>query len=110
MENEKIGSFIKKLREEKNLTQEELARLIPIGRGAVSKWERGVTIPDSITLLKLSEIFNVSINEILLGKKSTIGKEKELYNKSQKNFVILIVTIVILLLLYFYINFIIFFK
>ena len=84
MDNEKIGLFIKRLREEKNYTQEELAKLIPIGRGAVSKWERGVTIPDSMTLIKLSEIFDVSINEILAGKRLNKENKKEIDNVALK--------------------------
>lgn len=69
MEVDKIGKFILELRKEKELTQEELAELIPIGRAAVSKWERGVTIPDPSTLLRLSDIFGITVNEILYGEK-----------------------------------------
>ena len=91
MDKEKIGKFILELRKEKNLTQEELAELIPIDRGAISKWERCITIPDSSTLLILSRIFDVSINEILCGQRLTAKEEKyssniltlELYDKIQ---------------------------
>ena len=68
MNQEKIGNFIKSLRESHNMTQEELASLIPISRQAISKWERGLGIPDSSTLICLSKIFDVSINEILSGE------------------------------------------
>lgn len=67
--NNNIGNFIYKLRTEKKLSQQELADLIPITRQAVSKWERGITIPDSSTLLILSNIFDITINELLLGKR-----------------------------------------
>ena len=69
MDSNKIGKFIYTLRKEKNLSQYQLAEMIPISRQAVSKWERGVTIPDSSTLLRLSEIFDVTINELLNGKR-----------------------------------------
>ena len=69
MDQQKIGKFICSLRKEKNLSQTQLADMIPISRQAVSKWERGITIPDSSVLIKLSEIFAVSINEILAGEK-----------------------------------------
>ena len=69
MNQEKMGKFIYKMRTENNLSQYQLAELIPISRQAVSKWERGETIPDSSTLLKLSELFNVTINELLIGEK-----------------------------------------
>lgn len=69
MDQQKIGKFICNLRKEKNLSQNQLADMIPISRQAVSKWERGITILDSSVLIKLSEIFTVSINEILAGEK-----------------------------------------
>ena len=65
----KTGKFILSLRQEKGLSQYQLAEMIPISRQAVSKWERGENIPDSYTLLKLSEMFNVTINELLLGER-----------------------------------------
>lgn len=71
MNNKNIGNFIKELREEQNLTQEELAIKIPIGREAISKWERGINIPSAPNLEKLAEIFNISPEEIINGKKSS---------------------------------------
>lgn len=71
MGSKTIGNFICELRTEKGLSQYQLAEMIPISREAVSKWERGITIPDPSTLLVLSKIFDVSINEILLGRKFT---------------------------------------
>ena len=69
MNPDKIGKFIYELRKEKNLSQYQLADMIPISRQGVSKWERGKTTPDPQTLLKLSELFNVSINELLVGER-----------------------------------------
>ena len=69
MDPYKIGRFICELRKEKNLSQYQLADMIPISRQGVSKWERGVTTPDPQTLLKLSEIFGVTINELLNGER-----------------------------------------
>ena len=62
MNPEKISKFIYELRIEKKLSQYQLADMIPISRQAVSKWERAQTIPDSSTLIRLSEIFGVTIN------------------------------------------------
>lgn len=78
MNIDNIGKFIKKLRENKGLTQEQLAEMIPISRQAVSKWERGLAIPDSSVLIRLSEIFSITINEILSGQKITKENEKEI--------------------------------
>ena len=78
MNPNKIGKFIFKLRTEKHLSQYQLADKIPISRQAVSKWERGQTIPDSSTLIRLSEIFDVTINELLNGERKEKNTIKEL--------------------------------
>lgn len=71
MDIEKIGQFIKELRKEKNISQNELSEEIHVTRQAISAWENGKAVPDSDILLILSSYFNVSINEILLGKRLT---------------------------------------
>lgn len=78
MDIEKIGQFIKELRKEKNISQNELSEEIHVTRQAISAWENGKAVPDSDVLLILSSYFNVSINEILLGKRlsSDEGLEK----------------------------------
>ena len=78
MNPEKISKFIRELRKEKNLSQYQLADMIPISRQAVSKWERGQTIPDSSTLVRLSDIFEVSINELLKGERLAENTIQEL--------------------------------
>lgn len=78
MNPNKIGKFIFKLRTENHLSQYQLADKIPISRQAVSKWERGQTIPDSSTLIRLSEIFDVTINELLNGERKETNTIKEL--------------------------------
>ena len=77
MNSKKTGEFICNLRKSNGMTQLELAEKIPISRQAVSKWERGETIPDASSLIKLSVIFNV----ILLNSvaKVQIRKQKAKY-------------------------------
>ena len=121
MDPNKIGKFIYLLRTEKKLSQYQLADMIPISRQAVSKWERGQTIPDSSTLLRLSEIFDVTINELLNGERLkndslkgletttlTILDESNRKTKQiKKNLIISFAMIIILLLLfltYYFIN------
>lgn len=70
MDQEKIGLFIKQLREDKGWTQEELANKLFIVRETVSKWERGKRVPEIETLKQLAEVLNVSIEEILAGERS----------------------------------------
>ncbi len=70
MNIDKIGTFIKELRIKKGYSQNKLGEELHVTRQAISNWENGKAIPDSDILIKLSEIFNVSINEILLGGKN----------------------------------------
>jgi transcriptional regulator with XRE-family HTH domain len=65
MNQEKIGRFIQEHRKNKNLTQEQLAEKLGITKGAVSKWERGLSLMDMSLLKPLSEILEVSIIEII---------------------------------------------
>lgn len=69
MDTQRIGKFIQELRKEKKWTQEELASKLSTARETVSKWERGVYIPNTEMLLKLQDLFDVSVNEILYGEK-----------------------------------------
>lgn len=71
MDKEKIGLFITKLRKDKKMTQEQLAQKLYVDRGTVSKWERGVYIPNPEMLGTLSKEFKVSVNELLAGEKKT---------------------------------------
>lgn len=106
MNSDKIGNFIKKLRLEKGLTQEDLANKVFVGKGAVSKWERGKTLPEISVLKELSNLFDVTINEILAGEKDAknIDVTLELYedrNRIKKNVKYFILIIALLLLLFF---------
>ena len=65
----KIGKFIAKLRQEKGLTQEDLAEELEISNRSVSKWERGICLPDAHNMTKLCKLFNVNYNELLSGTK-----------------------------------------
>lgn len=67
MDCQKIGKLILQLRQEKNLTQRELAELMNISDKAISKWERGLGCPDVSLLNELSDIFEINIENILSG-------------------------------------------
>jgi len=71
MDKEKIGLFIKALRKEKNQTQRELAEKIHVTDKAVSKWERGLSIPDVAILPDLAKELDISIHELLQGERNT---------------------------------------
>ena len=56
---------LKKLREQKKLNQTELANLLEVSNGSISKWERGDRQPDYETLERIADIFNVTIDYLL---------------------------------------------
>lgn len=91
MDQEKIGQFIKKIREENNLTQKELADRLGVTFQAVSKWENGKNAPDLGILKQISDEFNVNIDEILSGKRSS--------KKERIPILAIIITIVSIMLL-----------
>ena len=67
-----VGKSIKKYREEKKLTQDDLAEKLSVTRQAVSNWECGKTQPDIETLHKISEALEVSVEELIYGEKRKI--------------------------------------
>ena len=60
-----ISKYLQFLRKSNNYTQDDLAEKLGISRQAVSKWETGMTIPDLEVLLKISKIYDITINDIL---------------------------------------------
>ena len=66
--NIKIGEIIKKLRKERDVTQEKLADYLGISYQAVSKWENDISCPDIMLLPKLAGIFNTTVDELLSGE------------------------------------------
>jgi transcriptional regulator with XRE-family HTH domain len=80
MNQEKIGKFIKQIRQDNNLTQKELAYKLGVTYQAVSKWENGKNVPDIATLKEISNLFNMNIDEILDGeKKNTNNLKNNIY-------------------------------
>lgn len=91
----KIGKFIADCRKRKNITQEELAEKLYITDRAVSKWERGLSLPDADKMLELCSILDINVNELLNGEKINmkdydkktnellveLAKQEELKNK-----------------------------
>lgn len=77
MDNIKIGQFIKLMRVEKQMTQQQLADKLQVTNKAVSKWERGLNFPDITILEKLADELGISVAELLHGEK-TDKAEKEI--------------------------------
>ena len=72
-----IGKNIKRLRQEKGLTQEQLAELLCISSAAVSKWEAKNTYPDITMLVPLAAVFSVNVDELLGYNEETTKKDTE---------------------------------
>ena len=74
----KMGIFLKHLRNEKSLTQEELAEKFGVSRRTVSRWETGYNLPDVDILIEMSEFYNVELKDLLQGGTKIVdSKEKE---------------------------------
>ena len=69
MDQLKIGRFIAECRKKASLTQMQLAEKLSITDKAISKWERGVAMPDTSIMLELCDILGISVNELLNGER-----------------------------------------
>ena len=69
MDQIKIGKFISENRKKQFLTQEQLAERLNISKNAVSKWERGLNLPDVSIMQDLCNILHISLNELFIGEK-----------------------------------------
>ena len=69
MDQTKVGAFIKELRREHNLTQEQMADRFGVSRRTVSRWENGRNLPELDLLIELSDAFGVDLRELLEGQR-----------------------------------------
>lgn len=67
IDNKVVGQAIAKLRQAENMTQQTLAACLNVSHQAVSKWENGAALPDVLTLLELSRMFGVTLEQLLAG-------------------------------------------
>lgn len=80
-----LAKTIKKEREKKNWTQEELAQKMFVSRQSISKWELGEAYPDIKKLIKLGELFEISLDNLVKGKvEKEILVENQVQNKNSK--------------------------
>jgi len=93
MNTEKVGKLISRLRKEKELTQKELADILGVSPKTVSKWECGSGLPDISIIKKISEEFDITLEELLDGTK------KETKNKKRYILVSVPIILVIIVLL-----------
>ena len=78
MDQKKIGSFLRELRNEKNLSQEKLAEEFGVSSRSISRWENGNTMPDISIIIELADFYDVDIREIIHGERKSENMDKEL--------------------------------
>lgn len=115
MEKEQFGLFVAKLRKEHGMTQKELGEKLNITDKAISKWERGLSYPDISMLDDLSKALDVTIVELLDGKKSEADtlevsevkrlidysieiSDEEMIRRKEKSKIIIVFCVVVLML------------
>lgn len=84
VDQKKIGIFLKELRKEKGITQEEFAEQLNISGRTVSRWETGTNMPDISLLIEISEFFDVSIPEIINGERKSENMNEEVKEIANK--------------------------
>lgn len=90
MDKVKIGQFISDCRKKSKLTQEQLSEKLGVSINAVSKWERGLNLPDVSLMKELCKTLDITLNELFEGKKLT---NEEIISKSEKNIMSLMMTL-----------------
>lgn len=95
MNQQKIGCFLKELRKEKELTQEQLAEHFGVAGRTVSRWETGNNMPDLSLLIELADFYQVDIREIFEGErieknmtseKNTVMDENVFTNENDRTY------------------------
>ena len=84
--NEKFGLFVTELRKKKNLTQKDLAEKLYVSDKTVSKWERGLSMPNVVLLIPIADILDVTVTELLRGEK--IDTQKNIDTKEVEELVV----------------------
>ena len=95
-----LGNKLVKLRKENKLSQDSLADKLGITRQTISNWELNITKPDIVQIKNISEIFNISIDELLDNNTKDIIEKKisnteKLTNKTNKYIKITLITLII---------------
>ena len=91
-----IGTNIAAYRKQSNMTQLELAEKLNYSDKAVSKWERGESVPDAITLVQLARQFGVTVDEILgVGKPAVPAKKTKPRGKANRKVIQMLVSLLV---------------
>ncbi len=80
MDVKKIGAFLRQLRKEKGITQEQLAEILNVSGRTISRWETGANMPDLSILIQIAEYYDIEIKELLNGERKSENVDNELKN------------------------------
>lgn len=72
-----IGEFLKELRKEKELTQQQFAEILNVSNRTVSRWENGNNMPDLDVLICISDYYEIDLRELLDGERKSEKMNKE---------------------------------
>ena len=75
MDQIKIGAFLKELRKEKNLTQEQFAEQLGVSSRTVSRWETGTNMPDISLITEIADFYDVDVRELIEGERRNMNEE-----------------------------------
>ena len=84
MDQKKTGQFLKTLRNEKGLTQEQLAKQFNVSNRSVSRWETGTNLPDISLLVEIADFYDVDVREIIDGERKSEMMDKETREVAEK--------------------------
>ena len=93
-----ISKCIKEARQKNNISQESLAEQLGVSRQTISSWENGKSYPDIVSIIKMSDIFNISLDKMLKEDKKLVNNMQEKMDtvKSNKSIVFTILFAIIL--------------
>lgn len=84
MDQKRIGSFLKELRKEKNLTQEQVADKLGVSGRTISRWETGAYMPDISLLVDIAEMYDVDVRDIIDGERKDTNMNSEVKDVAVK--------------------------
>jgi transcriptional regulator with XRE-family HTH domain len=97
-----LGKVLQDLRKNKNISQEEMADTLNVSRQTISNWENSKSYPDIISLMKLCDIYKISLDDLFKDNQDLLDNIKKNENKKKKNIIICISIIILLILLLLY--------
>ena len=78
MDQQKIGTFLRALRKQKGLTQEQFSEIMNVSNRSVSRWENGNNMPDLDVLIQISDYYEIELRELLDGERKSEQMSREL--------------------------------